>query len=86
MNNNKIENLPAPTAGDQPATKSYTDPNFLNVDGTKKMTGNLQMDNNRIYNLPLPTGANQPTTLAFTNLNYVLIRFAQTNVNYLPLK
>ena len=71
MNNNKIENLPPPTAGDQPVTKSYTDTNFLSVDGTNKMAGNLQMDNNRIYNLPLPTRAKQPTTLAFTNLKYL---------------
>ena len=69
MNNNKIENLPTPTADGNAATKKYVDDNkvdgsvFLKLDGTRKMTGNLDMNNKQINNLPLPIGSKQPTTL-----------------------
>ena len=62
---------------DEAATKSYTDNNFLNLDGTKKMTGNLDMVNNRILNLPAPNGGKQPPPLAFTDLKY--LHLAGTN-------
>ena len=74
MNNDKIENLPTPTADANAATKKYVDDNkvdgsvFLKLDGTRKMTGNLDMNNKQIYNLPLPIGSKQPTTLGFTDL------------------
>ena len=77
MNNNKIENLPTPTADGNAATKKYVDDNkvdgsvFLKLDGTRKMTGNLDMNNKQINNLPLPTSSKQPTTLGFTNLKYL---------------
>ena len=67
MNNNKIENLPTPTAGDQPATKTYTDTNFLNVDGTLQMRGELNMHNHRIKNIPQPLTANQAATKIYTD-------------------
>ena len=40
---------------------------YLKLDGTKAMTGNLNMDNNRINNLPFPASLNEPTTLGFVN-------------------
>ena len=61
MNNNNIKNLPTPTADGNAATKKYVDDNkvdgsvFLKLDGTRKMTGILDIVNNRIFNLPLPT-------------------------------
>ena len=67
----RLLNLKSPSDVDEPATKSYTDNNFLNLDGTKKMTGNLDMDNNQILNLPAPAGPKQPTPLAFTDLKYL---------------
>ena len=54
MNNDKIENLPTPTAGDQPSTKSYTDNNFLKTNGRTEMTGNLNIGANRIIHLSDP--------------------------------
>ena len=69
MNNNKIENLPTPTADGNAATKKYVDDNkvdgsvFLKLDGTRKMSANLDMNNKQINNLPLPIGSKQPTTL-----------------------
>ena len=78
MNNNKIENVKAPTSGSDASTKSYTDnlvntkvADYLKLDGTVAMTGDLDMDGNQIFNLPSPQYINQPTTLAFTNLKYV---------------
>ena len=74
MKNDKIENLPTPTADGNAATKKYVDDNkvdgsvFLKLDGTRKMTENLDMNNKQIYNLPLPIGSKQPTTLGFTDL------------------
>ena len=41
----RLLNLKSPSDADEAATKSYTDNNFLNLDGTKKMSGNLDMDN-----------------------------------------
>ena len=54
----RILNLKSPSDVDDAATKSYTDNNFLNLDGTKKMSGNLDMNNNQILNLPAPTVEN----------------------------
>ena len=56
--------------------KKYVDDNkvdgsvFLKLDGTRSMTGNLNMNNKRIYNIPAPNAPNQPTTLAYTDLAY----------------
>ena len=74
MNNNKIEILPTPTADGNAATKKYVDDNkvdgsvFLKLDGTRKMSANLDMNNKQINNLPLPIGSKQPTSLGFTDL------------------
>ena len=46
---------------------------FVKLDGSRLMTGNLNMDNNRKFNLPLPTRSKQPTTVAFTDLKYLHI-------------
>ena len=66
----KILNLRTPTTNSEPATKNYVD-NFLNLDGSEKMTGNLDMNNNRIFHLPAPDGPRQPTPLPFTDFKYL---------------
>ena len=80
MVNKKLTNVGAPSANTDAATKKYVDDNssgsfddssLLKKDGSRKMTGNLDMDSNRIYNLPAPTGPKQPTPLAFTDLKYL---------------
>ena len=49
-----ITKLKTPTGDDEAATKKYVDDSkvdgsvFLKLDGTRKMTGNLDMNNNRI--------------------------------------
>ena len=57
------------------ADKSDLD-DYFKLDGTKVMTGNLNMNNNRIQNLPFPISINEPTTLGFVNqLNNNLLNF-----------
>ena len=55
MNNNRIFNIPAPNGNNQPTPLAYTDIAYLHVDGSNKMTNNLNMNNNRITNLTTST-------------------------------
>ena len=72
-----ITKLKTPTDNDDAATKKYVDDSkvdgtvFLKLDGTRSMTGNLNMNNKRILNIPAPNGDNQPTPLAYTDLAYL---------------
>ena len=72
-----ITKLKTPTDNDDAATKKYVDDSkvdgtvFLKLDGTRSMTGNLNMNNKRILNIPAPNGDNQPTPLAYTDLTYL---------------
>ena len=74
MNGFTIDNLPLPTAVDHASTKGYTDNkvdskanksdlnDYMKLDGSKVMTGNLNMDNNRITNLPSPYFSHEAVT------------------------
>ena len=81
-----IENLPAPTANDHATNKSYVDSKippavdtsqFLKLDGTKDMTGNLDMDGNKIKNVGTPS-----TNSDATNVSYVknAVNISETNI------
>ena len=48
------------------ADKSNLD-DYFKVDGSRAMTGNLQMINNRIYKLPDPQLADEPATLGYVS-------------------
>ena len=82
MNGFTIDNLPFPTADDHATSKVYVDnkvdskadtsdlDDYLKLDGTNAMTGNINMNNNRIVRLPDPQLADEPVTrkfLAHTN-------------------
>ena len=72
-----ITKLKSPTDNDDAANKKYVDDSkvdgsvFLKLDGTRSMTGNLNMNNNRILNIPAPNGPNQPIPLAYGDLAYL---------------
>ena len=72
-----ITKLKTPSDNDDAATKKYVDDSkvdgsvFLKLDGTRQMTGNLDMNNKRIINLPAPTGSKQPIPLAYGDLAYL---------------
>ena len=74
-----ITKLKTPTDNDDAANKKYVDDSkvdgsvFLKLDGTRSMTGNLDMNNNRIFNIPNPTGPKQPIPLAYSDLAYLKI-------------
>ena len=86
MNGFSIDNLPLPTAVDHASTKGYTDNkvdskanksdlnDYMKLDGSKSMTGNLKMDNNRITNLPSPYFSHEAVTKDYVT----------TVMNYLP--
>ena len=72
-----IENLKSPTAADHATSKVYVDnkvnskadtsdlDDYLKLDGTEAMTGNMNMNNNRIVRLPDPQLADEPVTRKF---------------------
>ena len=95
MNSKKIVNVNAPTQNNDASNKKYVDDTvaankvdvspYFKKDGSKKMTGNIDMNNNRIYNLPAPTGGNQPTPLAFTDLKYLHVAGTNKMTNNLNM-
>ena len=74
MNGFTIDNLPLPTSSDQACSKGYLDTelnhkvnisdlnDYIKIDGSRAMTGNLNMDNNRITNLPSPYFSHEAVT------------------------
>ena len=86
-----ITKLKTPTVNDEAATTKYVDDSkvngsvFLKLDGTRSMTGNLNMNNNRIFNIPAPNGNNQPTPLAYTDLAYLHVDGSNNMTNDLNM-
>ena len=74
MNGHSIDNLPLPVSSDQACSKGYLDTelnhkvnisdlnDYLKIDGSRAMTGNLNMANNRITNLPSPYFSHEAAT------------------------
>ena len=86
-----ITKLKAPSNNDDAANKKYVDDTkvdgsvFLKLDGTRQMTGNLDMNNKRIFNLPNPTGSKQPIPLAYGDLAYLHVDGSNTMTNNLNM-
>ena len=86
MNGFTIDNLPLPTANDHACNKGYVDnkvnskadrsdlDDYMKLDGSKSITGNLNMDNNRITNLPSPYFSHEAVTKDYVT----------TAMNHLP--
>ena len=86
-----ITKLKIPSNNDDAANKKYVDDSkvdgsvFLKLDGTRQMTGNLDMNNKRIFNLPNPTGSKQPIPLAYGDLAYLHVNGSNTMTNHLNM-
>ena len=86
-----ITKLKTPSDDSDAANKKFgTTPklmalSFLKLDGTRSMTGNLNMNNNRIINIPAPNGNNQPTPLAYTDLAYLHVDGSNKMTNNLNM-
>ena len=86
-----MTNLKTPSNNDDAANKKYVDDSkidgsvFLKLDGTRQMTGNLDMNNKRIFNLPNPTGSKQPIPLAYGDLAYLHVDGSNTMTNHLNM-
>ena len=63
----RILNLKNPSDADEPATKNYTDSNFFLKNGSKPMTGNINMNNNKIVGLKKPTANNDAATKKYVD-------------------
>ena len=86
-----ITKLKTPSNNDDAATKKYVDDSkvdgsvFLKLDGTRKMTGNLDINNKRIFNLPAPTGSKQPIPLAYGDLAYLHVDGSNMMTNHMNM-
>ena len=86
-----ITKLKTPSNNDDAANKKYVDDSkvdgsvFLKLDGTRKMTGNLDMNNKRIFNIPNPTGSKQPIPLAYGDLAYLHVDGSNMMTNHMNM-
>ena len=86
-----ITKLKSPSDNDDAANKKYVDDTkvdgsvFLKLDGTRPMTGNLNMNNKRILNIPAPTGNNQPIPLAYSDIAYLKVDGSNSMSNNLNM-
>ena len=86
-----ITKLKTPSDNDDAATKKYVDDSkvdgsvFLKLDGTRSMTGNLDMNNKRIINIPAPTGSKQPIPLAYGDLAYLHVDGSNMMTNHMNM-
>ena len=86
-----ITKLKTPSDNDDAATKKYVDDSkvdgsvFLKLDGTRSMTGNLNMNNKRIINIPAPTGSKQPIPLDYGDLAYLHVDGSNMMTNHMNM-
>ena len=86
-----ITKLKTPSNNDDAANKKYVDDSkvdgsvFLKLDGTRQMTGNLDMNNKRIFNIPNPTGSKQPIPLAYGDLAYLHVDGSNMMTNHMNM-
>ena len=86
-----ITKLKTPSNNDDAANKKYVDDSkvdgsvFLKLDGTRSMTGNLDMNNKRIFNIPNPTGSKQPIPLAYGDLAYLHVDGSNMMTNHMNM-
>ena len=67
----RILNLKTPSVASEPVTKNYAESNFFYRDGSKPMTGDIDINNKKIKNLPLPTVNGDVATKKYVDDNKV---------------
>ena len=67
----RILNLKTPSNASEPVTKNYAESNFFYRDGSKPMTGDIDINNKNIKNLPLPTDNGDAATKKYVDDNKV---------------
>ena len=84
MNNNRIYNLPNPTGDQQPVPLVFGDNRYLKRDGSKAMTGNLNMDDHVITGIRSSSTDNAALTVGGAKATYLPLlgdRSMQGNLN-----
>ena len=83
MNNHLIQNVKDPINADNGVNKKYVDDkvntkanisdlgDYFKLDGSKSMTGNINMNNNRILSLPSPIQDSEATNKEYISKNYL---------------
>ena len=71
MNNNRIYNLPNPTGDQQPVPLVFGDNRYLKRDGSKAMTGNLNMDDHVITGIRSSSMDNAALTVGGAEATYL---------------
>ena len=70
-NSFRILNLKTPSNSSEPVTKNYAESNFFYRDGSKTMSGDIDMNNKKIKNLPLPSANGEAATKKYVDDNKV---------------
>ena len=70
-NSFRILNLKTPSNSSEPVTKNYAESNFFYRDGSKTMSGDIDMNNKKIKNLSLPTVNGDAATKKYVDDNKV---------------
>jgi hypothetical protein len=80
MGTNKVTNVVDPTLAQEGATKNYVDSNYydqtttdnkyLHLDGSKTMSGSLDMGTNKITSVVDPTSAQEASTKNYVDTTY----------------
>ena len=91
MNQNDLFEIPAPKYGNSAVNKNYVDGEitkipisdtspFLKIDGTRAMTGNLNMDGNKIIRLASPTDNSDATNKQYIDETLLKSRLVSSYV------
>ena len=97
MNGNRIFSLPIPTGAQQPVTKSYFESQiasipqpdlsrYLKVDGSRAMTGNLNMNDNKITDLVTQDDVSITDYPNYVKDSKMAVNKLYVNENFLKLK
>ena len=70
MDGKRILNIGSPKTNNDASTKGYVDSQFLKIDGTSQMSGELDMNNKYIINVLNPIANNQAATKEYVDSTF----------------